>query len=294
MVPAAGTVNTRSTKTAATSKPMTIQRVSSAQTGTVPASRQGESFPVEGLFDRNLAPTPAPEPAIGCDADAGDPGRPDGCRGRPLRLRRRPPRPLRRRERLHAQRPGGAGAQSGGGGLRRAGADRRRLGLRRRSRQRPRGRRGRARARDRRGPGPAARRGRRGTARAGAIPRGARTRPSSRSTRSACRSRRSSRVLAAADAAMRGDPRIALTTAHFEAFSRRQAVLLDRGRPLRAADRRVRRRHLRHGRERQRDAGPLLSRLPPRARGAGGLRALQSASTSWRTPRAWRRRRWRC
>ena len=49
-----------------------------------------------------------------------------------------------------------------------------------------------------------------------------------------------------------------------------QAVRLHRGRAVRAADRRVRRRRLRHRGERQRDAGPLVPGLAPRARGQAG------------------------
>ena len=250
---------------------------------------------MEGLFDRNLAPVPAPEPAIGCGADAGDPGRPDGCRGRPLRLRGRAPRPLRRRERLDSQRPGGAGAQSGGGGHRRAGAGRRRLGLRGRARQRARRTpRPRWRARSR-SPRPSR------AAAGGASPlapeppaHGLVLEPGRGATRSRSRSRTSSPCCAAADAGMQRRParrahhsRTSTRSSQDKLFASTEGALCEQqivecggGISAAAVERRAR------------------ARSAPTRRSHGGTWRRPATSTSSRstcrsTRRAWRRRRWR-
>ena len=74
----------------------------------------------------------------------------------------------------------------------------------------------------------------------------------------------------------------------------RQGLRLDRGRALRAADHRVRRRHRARWRCDGDEPDPLLSRLPRRPRGPGGIRALPRSRACRGTRRGWPPRRWRC
>ena len=73
----------------------------------------------------------------------------------------------------------------------------------------------------------------------------------------------------------------------------RDRVRQHRGRAVRAARDRVRRRDLGGGRRPRREPGPLVPGLARRPRGAGGLRALPRARAARARPRGWPPRRWR-